>query len=44
MPTRVTGLASGLDTESIIKSMLTGYQSKVDTATGNKTKLEWKKE
>ena len=44
MPTRVTGLASGLDTESIIKSMMTGHQAKVDTAKGDQTKLKWKKE
>lgn len=44
MTTRLTGLASGLDTESIIKSMLSNHQTKVDTAKGDQKKLEWKKE
>ena len=39
-----TGLASGLDTDSIVKSMLAKYQAKIDTANNDKTKLEWKKE
>ena len=39
-----TGLASGLDTDSIVKAMLTTQQSKIDNATHEKTKLTWKKE
>lgn len=39
-----SGLASGLDTDSIVKSMLSKYQTKIDTANNDKTKLEWKKE
>ena len=41
---RFTGLASGLDTESVVKALLTNYQSKIDKQTGNKKKAEWKQE
>lgn len=36
-PIRFTGLASGMDTESIVKAMMTSYQAKVDKQ--NKIKL-----
>lgn len=39
-----TGLASGLDTDSIVKAMLTTQQSKIDKANQDKTLLQWKKE
>ena len=41
---RFSGLASGLDTESIVSNMLTPYQLKVDTAQQNKTLMEWRKD
>ena len=41
---RFTGLASGLDTESIVGSMVMPYKLKVDTAKQNQTMMEWKKE
>lgn len=44
MPTRLTGIASGLDTQSIIESLMQGHKMKVDTAKGDQKKLEWKKE
>ena len=33
MPNRITGLQSGLDTESLITSMVSRYQQKVDKLT-----------
>ena len=39
---RVTGFASGLETEEIIKGMMTIYQAKLDKQTQQTTKLEWK--
>lgn len=39
-----TGLASGLDTDSIVKAMLVTQQSKIDKANQDKTLLQWKKE
>lgn len=39
-----TGLASGLDTDSIVKAMLTTQKSKIDNAKNEQTKLTWKKE
>ncbi len=44
MTTRVTGLASGLDTETIITQLLTGHQTKVDKAKNEQKKLQWQKE
>ncbi|MDR3209093.1 MAG: flagellar filament capping protein FliD [Oscillospiraceae bacterium] len=41
---RLTGLASGLDTDSIIKSLMQIEQMKVDREVRNKTKLLWKQE
>ena len=42
--TRITGLISGLDTETLITKALSGEQSKLDRLYRNKTKLEWKQE
>lgn len=39
---RISGLSSGLDTESLVKSMLTTMQSKVNRQSQTTTKLEWK--
>ena len=41
---RVTGLATGIDTESMIKDMLTGDQNKIDKVYQNKTISTWKQE
>ena len=40
----MTGLASGLDTESLVKQLSDAYQTKVDNAKKKQTKAEWKKE
>ena len=40
----MSGLASGLDTESLVKEMLSGTQSKIDTQEGLKQQTEWKQE
>lgn len=44
MTTRVTGLASGLDTETIIQQLMSGHQTKVDNAKNEQKKLQWQKE
>ncbi len=41
---RITGLNSGLDTESIITALTQRYQDKVDTYTGDQKKLSWKQD
>ena len=40
----MSGLASGMDTDSIVESMLSGTQAKIDKQTGNKQQLEWKQD
>lgn len=44
MALRMTGLASGLDTESIIKELMTAKSVQKTKLEQSKTKLEWKKE
>lgn len=44
MAMRVTGLMSGMDTESLIQDLVAARQTKVDTAVKAQTKLEWKQE
>ena len=41
---RMTGLASGLDTESMVKELVNASSTKVNDAKKDKQKLEWKKE
>ncbi|MGN0154391.1 MAG: flagellar filament capping protein FliD [Lachnospiraceae bacterium] len=41
---RMTGLVSGLDTESLVGELSKAYQTKVDNAKKKQTKAEWKKE
>lgn len=41
---RMTGLISGMDTESLVKQLADAYQVKVDNAKKKQTKAEWKKE
>ena len=43
MGIQFTGLASGLDTQSIIKELMKVEQIKVDRVQKEQTKLEWKK-
>lgn len=40
---RMTGLASGLDTESLVGELSKAYQKRVDNAKKSQTKAEWKK-
>jgi len=39
---RLTGMASGLDTETIVKGLMTASNMKLQTVQKQKTKLEWK--
>lgn len=41
---RLGGLASGIDTDDIIKKMLAGQQAKVDKAKQERQQVEWKQE
>lgn len=40
-PIRMTGLTSGLDTESIVTALVSNYQTKVDKYKKAQTKLSW---
>ena len=44
MPIRITGMNSGLDTESIITALTQTKKDKVDTYTGDQKKLTWKQD
>lgn len=44
MPMRLTGLMSGMDTESIIQELVAARQTKVDDAKKDQQKLEWKQD
>lgn len=41
---RISGLASGMDADELVKSMASSYYQKVTTAFQNKVKMEYKKE
>ncbi len=41
---RVSGLASGLDTETLVKQLTSDIQSKIDSAKKQKILLEWKQD
>lgn len=41
---RMTGLVSGLDTETLVSQLSEAYQTKVNNVKKEQTKLEWKKE
>lgn len=43
-PIRLSGISSGLDTQSIVGDLMKIEQLKVDRATRNKTSLEWKRD
>lgn len=44
MPMRLTGMATGLDTDTLIKDLMTGHRIKVDKVKKNQTLVEWKKQ
>ena len=44
MPIRLTGLASGLDTETIISALVSSYNYKTDKYKKAQTKLSWKQD
>lgn len=44
MAIRMTGLNSGLDTDSIVKALMSAQRTKQTKIESKKTKLEWKKE
>ena len=44
MPTRVTGMNSGLDTESLINELVKAKSYKVDNLKKDQQKLKWKQE
>jgi len=43
-PIRFTGMASGLDTEAIVKQMMAGDKAKIDKINQNKQTVLWKQE
>lgn len=44
MAIRITGMASGLDTDSMVKDLVSAYHKKGETYTKKQTKMEWKQE
>lgn len=44
MPIRITGMNSGLDTESIISELVKAQKTKVDSVKKKQTTLQWKQE
>lgn len=42
--TRITGIATGLDTDQMVKEMLTSQQTKIDAIQQKQTLTEWKQE
>lgn len=40
----LTGLASGMDTETMIENAVTGYQTKIQELQQSQTKIEWKQD
>jgi flagellar hook-associated protein 2 len=44
MPIRMSGLVSGMDTESIVKELMSAQRKKSTNLQNKKTKLEWKQE
>lgn len=41
MPIRLSGMNSGLDTDAIVKALVTGYSTKKDNYKKSQTKLDW---
>ena len=44
MAMRMTGMMSGMDTESIIQELVAAKRTKVDDVKKKQTKLEWKQD
>lgn len=44
MPIRLTGIASGMDTDAMVKELVSAYSMKKTNIEKKKTKMEWKKE
>lgn len=44
MPIRLSGLSSGMDTESLVKALVSGYNLQKDNLVKARTKLEWKQD
>ncbi|MBU3111766.1 flagellar filament capping protein FliD [Clostridium lacusfryxellense] len=41
---RISGMASGIDTDAVVKSMVSNYQAKIDKANQAKETMQWKQE
>jgi len=41
---RISGMSSGIDTDSVVKSMVSNYQAKIDKANQAKQLLQWKQD
>jgi flagellar hook-associated protein 2 len=41
---RITGMASGIDTDAVVKSMVSSYQTKIDKANQAQQTLQWKQD
>ncbi|MBU3180661.1 flagellar filament capping protein FliD [Clostridium psychrophilum] len=41
---RISGMASGIDTDAVVKSMVSNYQAKIDKANSAKQTLQWQQE
>ena len=44
MPIRMTGMVSGLDTESIVSALVSSYSTKTQKYKKAQTKLSWKQD
>jgi len=41
---RISGMASGIDTDAVVKSMVSNYQAKIDKANAAKQTVQWQQE
>ena len=41
---RISGMSSGIDTDAVVKSMVSNYQAKIDKANQGKQTLQWKQD
>ena len=44
MAIRITGMASGMDTDAMVKDLVSAYRKKGEKITKTQTKTEWKQE
>ncbi|MGN0480940.1 MAG: flagellar cap protein FliD N-terminal domain-containing protein, partial [Lachnospiraceae bacterium] len=44
MPIRLSGMASGLDTDTLVKDLMKSYSTRKDNIVKQQTKLEWKQD